>query len=71
MSVPAFVGTLPEWWQKILLPYLPASALHSLSGAASPDALEYLALVPAAAERVDALDQELEAAPLVLLYSSL
>lgn len=43
MSVPALVGALPEWWQQILLPYLPASALHSLSGAASPDALEYLA----------------------------
>lgn len=43
MSVPALVGALPEWWQRILLPYLPASALHSLSGAASPDALEYLA----------------------------
>lgn len=43
MSVPALVGALPQWWQEILLPYVPASALHSLSGAASPDALEYLA----------------------------
>lgn len=43
MSVPALVGALPEWWQENLLPYLPASALHSLSGAASPGDLEYLA----------------------------
>ncbi len=27
----------------VLLPYLPASALHSISGAATPDALEYSA----------------------------
>jgi ABC-2 type transport system permease protein len=42
MSVPALVGALPEWWQVNLLPLLPASALHSLSGVASPDTLEYL-----------------------------
>lgn len=49
MSVPAVVGALPEWWQGLLLPFLPASALHSLSGAASPDALEYIAAGVAAA----------------------
>jgi len=46
MSVPALVGTLPEWWQRILLPCLSASTLHSLSGAASPEVLEYLAPRP-------------------------
>ena len=47
MSVPALVGALPEWWRELLLPYLPASALHSLSGSASPGSPEHLAPVPA------------------------
>nr|WP_246195564.1 ABC transporter permease subunit [Halopolyspora algeriensis] len=43
MSVPTLVGALPPGWQWSLLPWLPASALHSLSGAASPQAPEHLA----------------------------
>ncbi len=43
MSVPALVGALPEWWREFLQPLLPASALHSLSGSALPNAPEYLA----------------------------
>ncbi|MGB3633987.1 MAG: ABC transporter permease subunit [Rubrobacteraceae bacterium] len=47
MSVPALVGALPEWWREFLLPGLPASALHCLSGSASPSSPEYLAPVAA------------------------
>lgn len=47
MSVPALVGALPEWWQDLLLPGLPSSALHSLSGSVSTRSPEYLALGPA------------------------
>lgn len=42
MSVPALVGALPDWWREALLPWLPASALHSLSGSAAPSAAEHL-----------------------------
>ena len=48
MSAPALVGALPERWQGLLLPFLPASALHGLSGTASPRVPEYLAPGPAA-----------------------
>ncbi|MGF1471465.1 MAG: ABC transporter permease [Rubrobacteraceae bacterium] len=48
MSVPALVGALPEWWRGVLLIGLPASSLHSLSGAVSPGSPEYLAPLPAA-----------------------
>ncbi len=48
MSVPAVVGALPGWWRDLLQPLLPASALHSLSGSASPNSPEYLATGPAA-----------------------
>jgi ABC-2 type transport system permease protein len=42
MSVPALVKALPGWWRDTLLPWLPASALHSLSGSTTVDAAEYL-----------------------------
>lgn len=47
MSVPALVGALPGWWRELLLPSLPASALHSLSGSNAPNAAEHLAPGPA------------------------
>ena len=48
MSVPALVGALPELWRELLLPGLPASALHSLSGSVSTSSPEYLTPGPAA-----------------------
>ncbi|HSK90397.1 MAG TPA: hypothetical protein VK875_03700 [Euzebyales bacterium] len=42
MSVPALVNALADRWRDALLPWLPASALHSLSGSATPSAAEYL-----------------------------
>ena len=48
MSVPVLVGALPEWWRDLLLPGLPSSALHSLSGSVSMNSPEYLAPGPAA-----------------------
>lgn len=41
MSVPTVVDALSGWW-RTLLPWLPASALHSVSGSTTPDAAEYL-----------------------------
>ena len=48
MSLPALVGALPEWWRELLLPGLPASALHSISGSISSNSPEYLTPLPAA-----------------------
>lgn len=46
MSIPALVNALPSDWREILSPYVPASALHSLSGTAS--VTDRLAAGPAA-----------------------
>ena len=48
MSLPALVRALPEWWRELLLPGLPASALHSISGSISSSSPEYLTPAPAA-----------------------
>jgi ABC-2 type transport system permease protein len=42
MSVGPLVNALPDWWRETLLPWMPASALHSLSGSAAPTTAGYL-----------------------------
>lgn len=42
MSVGPLVNALPDRWRETLLPWLPASALHSLSGSAAPTTAESL-----------------------------
>ncbi|WP_167198609.1 ABC transporter permease subunit [Brevibacterium pigmentatum] len=43
MFLPALIGVLPGGWQRVLLPFLPGPALHSLSGTAGPGDAEFLA----------------------------
>lgn len=47
LFLPALVKLFPEMLQSVLIPFLPASAIHTLSGAAEKGSIEYIGTVAA------------------------